>query len=265
MTDETGETNQTAPANETPPLHHTAEEEAGAPAPEAPLSEKREETATASRLGGQLDLLAGVAETTSRIVTRAVSILEEELATGIGMTQDIEQKYVDVEKLRSADSGEVIQRFRKDAHDMVDILIDLVNVATNALGNLSERVVSIGVGEPRQTGKKGAGGAIPSLAVPTLVKPGEEVEIPMTLENASDKPTEAFYFHSSDLVNTTGERIPAQHVSFSPERLVIEPQNATTVTVIVRVPENASPGIYSGLLQATRMDQLRAVLSIQIG
>jgi hypothetical protein len=47
--------------------------------------------------------------------------------------------------------------------------------------------------------------------------------------------------------------------------LIIEPQKATILTVIVNVPDNASPGVYSGLLQATRMDQLRAVLTIQIG
>ncbi len=220
---------------------------------------------SSARFTGQLDLLAGMAGTTSRIVNRAASILEEELATGIGITQNLEQKVMDVDKLRSADLQEVIQRFRKDAHDVVDILIDLMNVATSTLSSLGERAVSIGIRDtPRQMGNNRAETGIPSLAVPTLTKPGEVVEIPLTLENASDKPTEAFFFHSSDLVNTSGERILAQQISFSPERLIIEPQKSTTVTVIVRVPENASPGIYSGLLQATRMDQLRAVLSIQI-
>jgi hypothetical protein len=260
MTDEMDETKQTAPASRSRRSRRAPKKP---PAQEAPAPVSQEETP--SRLPGQLDLLAGMAGTTSRIVNRAASILEEELAAGIGVTQTIEQKYMDVAALRAADSQAVIQRFRKDAHDVVDILIDLVNAATNTLGGLSERAVSIGLGQPRKAAERGAGGAIPSLAVPTVAKPGEAVEIPMTLENESDKPTEAFYFHSSDLVNTTGERISAQQISFSPERLVIEPRKVTTVTVLVRVPDDASPGIYSGLLQATRMDQLRAVLSIQIG
>jgi hypothetical protein len=260
MTTEPDEIHQPAPTRKTRRPRRTPKE---APARVAPASESQEESA--SRLAGQIDLLAGMAGTTSRIVNRAASILEEELAAGIDVTRNIEQKYVDVDRLRSTDSQVVIQRFRKDAHDVVDILIDLVNVATNTLGGLSERAVSIGLGQPRKAAERGAGGAIPSLEVPTVAKPGEAVEIPMALENESDKPTEAFYFHSSDLVNTTGERISADKISFSPERLVIEPRNTTTVTVIVHVPDNASPGIYSGLLQATRMDQLRAVLSIQIG
>lgn len=261
MTEEMNETKQTARASRPRRSRRTPQKP---PVPEAPAPTSQEE-APSRLLPGQLDLLTGMAETTSRIVTRAASILEEELAAGISVTQTIEQKYMDVAALRSADSQAVIQRFRKDAHDVVDILIDLVNAATNTLGSLSERAVSIGLGQPRKAAERGAGGSIPALAVPTAAKPGEAVEIPMTLENESDKPTEAFYFHSSDLVNTTGERISAEHISFSPERLVIEPRKTTTVTVLVRVPDDASPGIYSGLLQATRMDQLRAVLSIQIG
>jgi hypothetical protein len=257
MTDEKLDTNEAASGKKTRRARRNQEKNPAADQ-KAPQAETKEQAA-------QLDILAGIAGTTSRIVNRAASILEEELAIGIGATQNIEQKFVDVEKVRSANSQEVIQRFRKDTHDVVDILIDLVNVATNALGNLSDRALSIGIKQPKKAGGKAATGVIPSLAVPTVVKPGEAVEIPMTLENESDKPTEAFFFHCSDLMNTAGERIPAHQVTFSPERLMIEPQKATIVTVIVHVPENASPGVYSGLLQATRMDQLRAVLTIQIG
>lgn len=235
-----------------------------APVETLPSPSANGDAPSSSRLAGQLDLLAGMAGTTSLIVTRAASILEEEIAAGISATQSIEQKVVDVDRLRAGDSQAVIQRFRKDAHDVVDILLDLVNVATNTMSDLSERAVKIGLGQPRKTGEKPAASAIPSLAVPTVARPGEAVEIPMMLENESDKPIEAFSFHSSDLMNADGERISAQQVSFSPERLVIEPKQATTVTVIVHVPDNAAPGVYSGLLQASRMDQLRAVLTLQI-
>ena len=234
------------------------------PAPPPPTGTR---TRGSSRLSGQLDLLAGMAGATSQIVNRAASILEEEIAAGINATQNMEQRVVDVDKLRAGDSQAVIQRFRKDAHDVVDILLDLVNVATNTMTDLSERAVRIGLGQPRGTtggGSRPTASAIPSLAVPTVAKPGEAVEIPMRLENESDKPIEAFSFHSSDLMNADGERISAQQISFSPERLVIEPKQATTVTVIVRVPEGTAPGTYSGLLQASRMDQLRAVLTLQI-
>lgn len=214
---------------------------------------------------GQADLVAGLAGTTSRIVNKAATILEEEIAAGIRVTQDLEKKYVDVEQVRTLDAQTVVERFRKDAHDVVDILIDLVNVASNAVTGLTERGINIGIGErPEKAEKREAGAAVPSLTYPSAVRPGEAVDIPMTLENESDQATEAFLFHSSDLVNTTGERISADRVSFAPEQLVIEPNGSAVVTVTVSVPEDASPGLYSGLLQAARMQQLRAILSIQI-
>ena len=230
-------------------------------------------------------MLAGVmgaAGSTVRIVQKAVSVLEEELAAGINTTRKLEQKMVDVDKLRSADPQEVIQRFRRDAHDVVDILLDLVNVATNSLDQLTQRVIRIGISEVRSggasssptgggasssaggSGGSSAGGGIPSLAVSTPVKPGGAVEIPMTLENESSKPTDVFYLLSSDLVNPNGDRISAGQVSFVPEKMIIEPQKSAVITVTVRVPDSTPPGTYSGLLQATKLEQLRAVLSIQI-
>ena len=247
-----------------------------APPPAAQPAPAQTQPQPQSAPSASVDMLAGVmgaAGSTVRIVQKAVSVLEEELAAGINTTRKLEQKMVDVDKLRSGDPQEVIQRFRRDAHDVVDILLDLVNVATNSLDQLTQRVIRIGVSEVRSggassssggTGGSSAGGGIPSLAVSTPVKPGGAVEIPMTLENESSKPTDVFYLLSSDLVNPNGDRIAAGQVSFVPEKMVIEPQKSAVITVTVRVPDSTPPGTYSGLLQATKLEQLRAVLSIQI-
>lgn len=235
----------------------------GQPSPAA------EPASTSSRpFGDQIDMLAGVAGKTAQIVYKAASVLEEELNTGIGGAQKLEEKFVDVEKLRSANPQEVMQRFRRDAHDVVDILIDLVNVATNAAGNLTQRMIKIQM-EQTETPVKGrmappASAGIPALTVPTPVKAGGEVQIPMTLENESSQETEAFNLLSSDLVNSDGERISAGQIRFTPERMVLEPHKSATVTVMVQVPANTRPGLYSGLLQASKLEQLRAVLTLQI-
>ena len=268
-----GRRRASSPSSGTPPRRAAKPEPQATPPEQAPANPQPQ--SAPGRPAPQLDVLAGVmgaAGSTVRIVQKAVSVLEEELAAGINTTQKLEQKVVDVDKLRSADPQEVIQRFRRDAHDVVDILLDLVNVATNSLDQLTQRVIRIGVSESRSGaapspaggGGGGAGGGIPSLVVSTPVKPGAAVEIPMTLENESSKPTDVFYLLSSDLVNPNGDRIAAQQVSFVPEKMVIEPQKSAVITVTVRVPESTPPGTYSGLLQATKLEQLRAVLSIQI-
>lgn len=221
-----------------------------------------------SRTPGQLDMLIGVADTTSRIVQRAASILEEELASGIVAARQIERRFVDVEKIRSRDPEEVMQRFRRDAHEVVDILIDLVSVATTSLSGLAQRAITIsagavGSGESPAKPAPSAGG-IPALTIAQPVKPGERVEVPMTLENDSDRTTETFRFISSDLINPDGERIPAQQITFVPETITIEPHKSATITVAIVVPEGAPSGVYSGLLQATRLNQLRAVVTLQV-
>lgn len=219
--------------------------------------------------GSQLDMLLGVAGTTSRIVQRAAFILEEEIASGIVAAQQVEKQFIDVEKLRSRDAEETLQRFRRDAHDVVDILLDLVNVATNSLSGLAQRAVTISAnavdaaasaGQPTST----PSGGIPALTIGRPVKAGERVEVPMRLENDSDRVTETFHFISSDLLNPSGQRIPAQEISFAPETISIEPHQSATITVAINVPEGAEAGVYSGLLQATRLDQLRAVVTLQV-
>lgn len=204
---------------------------------------------------------------TSRIVQQAATILEEEIAAGIVAAKRVEGRLVDVQKLRGADPQEVMQRFRRDAHEVVDILIDLVNVATNSLGGLAQRVVRIreGGGSADDGGKpRSPAGAVPSLNVPRPVRSGESVEVPLTLENDGDNPTDNFAFVCSDLVNPGGERIGGEFVSFAPTSLTIAPHSAATVMISVSVPAGTPPGTYSGILQATRMERVRAVLSVSI-
>jgi hypothetical protein len=230
---------------------------AGAAA-ESPLPGQQSAPPAASFAGA----LAG---RTSRIVQQAASILEEELAAGIVAAREVEARFVDVPKVRGADAKEVMQRFRRDAHDVVDILIDMVTVATNAVGGIAQRAVTV------RTGTKGADGSpapaafgTPSLDVPHKVRAGESIEVPLAVENAGDAPTEAIEFHSSDLVSATGARITAGRVSFAPPALVIAPGQSEVVKVTLSVPADTPPGIYAGLLQASKLHQLRAVVTVQI-
>src|SRR3990172_8808806 len=220
---------------------------ASTPAPEANVGRKAAPTASkaeaaegqpeanssASRLfSNQMDMLAGVAGNTARIIHPAASVLEEELNSGIDATRRLEEEVVDVEKLRSNDSQVVMQRFRRDAHDVVDILIDLVNVATNAIENLTQRMITIRMDETKEKGGAAVSAGIPALTVPTPVKAGGDVQIPVSLENESNQQTETFNLISSDLVNSEGERITAAQITFNPDHMVLEPHKVATVTVM---------------------------------
>lgn len=211
-----------------------------------------------------LGAAAGLAGRTSRIVQQAASILEEELAAGIVAAREVEKRFVDVQRLRSADAQEVMQRFRRDAHDVVDILLDMVTVATNAVGGLTQRAVTVGSPKRADGAVPLATAGTPSLDVPYKVKAGESIEVPLALENGGDVPTEALDFHSSDLVSASGRRIEADRVSFAPQSLVIAARHSEVVKVTVAVPADTPPGTYAGLLQASKLEQLRAIVTVQI-
>jgi hypothetical protein len=213
---------------------------------------------------------AGFAETTSRIVRQAASILEEEIAAGVVAAKEVEKRFIDVDTLRSGDPGEVIQRFRKDTHEVVDILLDLAHAATRSLGDVAGRAVRLRpIGMGMQRGESGpntlAAGAMPTLMIPAPVAPGGTSEVMLSVENDTESPTATFEFHSTDLIDQDGHRIAAEHVSFSSRSLSVGPHQTEKVGIRVTVPTGTPAGRYSGMLQASRMDHLRAILLIDIG
>lgn len=204
------------------------------------------------------------AGTTSRLVQQAASILEEEIAAGIVAAKKVEEQFIRVNEIRSGKPDELMQRFRRDAHEVVDILLDLLTSATKYFGGLTQRVITIrGVGR-KQTEEHTAPGQLPTLMIPKSIKAGESAEVTMTLENASNQETDVFSFHSTDLVNAAGDRIDAKQVAFAPSSITIGPRKKDKVVVTVRIPKRTVSGVYSGLIQATKLDQLRAVLIAEV-
>jgi uncharacterized membrane protein len=96
------------------------------------------------------------------------------------------------------------------------------------------------------------------------MKPGTETEVPMELENRSREVTDVFSMYCTDLISNQGNRIVAGNIVFSPQTIKIEPSKTEKVLVKVSVPKNTPAGSYSGLVQATNLDQLRAILIIKV-
>jgi hypothetical protein len=215
---------------------------------------------TASQVAEQLPpIFRNFADTTSHVVKQAASILEEEVAAGILAARQIENKFINAEELRSARPDEVLQRFRRDAHDVVDILLVVVVASVRNATKMAQRAISI-----RTTGRNTNAATTSVLTMPQSVKPGEIAEISLVIENDGDATAEPFELRSTDLVSTGGQRIPAHAVTFNPAAITIGPHESQKVVVRVKPPMDTPVGTYSGLIQSTRPDQLRAILSIVI-
>ena len=227
----------------------------------APRAVEPSTAPTGAHVAVDASMVKGLARSASRIVSQATTILEEELAAGIGAAKQIESRLLDVSEMRSTNPDEVMERFRKDAHEVVDIVLDLLNVPTRSLGGLAQR---ISVGEAPAGRSVGPGANAPTITLPEDVPAGSSAQVPFSLENDGDAPTAKFKFQATDLVNAGGDAIQGRHVSFDPATLTIPPHNRESVTISVQVPKGTSPGVYSGLVLASKLERLRAVLVVSV-
>lgn len=95
-----------------------------------------------------------LAKSAPRIIQEAASILEEEVAAGIVAAKKIEKRYINVVKIRIEKPNQVLKRFRKDAHEVVDILVDMINVGTNYLNAIAEQKSKSTTKKPGKSAKK---------------------------------------------------------------------------------------------------------------
>ncbi|HET9397601.1 MAG TPA: hypothetical protein VFO45_02165 [Sphingomicrobium sp.] len=100
---------------------------------------------------------AELANQATIFIRKAASVLEKEVAAGIVAAQSLEKRLVDVDGIRSRSPDELMQRFRRDAHDLVDVVIDLVALGVRSAETIAERAVEVAKedggpekGRPRQ-------------------------------------------------------------------------------------------------------------------
>lgn len=226
-------------------------------APETSRQEKAGEPAAAQ----SSPIFKTLADTTSHVVRQAASILEEEIAAGILAARQIEDKFLDSAEIRSGKPDEVFHRFRRDAHEVVDIVMDVVGVTVRNAGRMAQRAISIRSTAARSSSDNGSV-AVLTMAQP--IKPGEAGELSLVVENDGETAAEAFELHPTDLISTVGHRIPSKAIELQPALLKIEPHQSQRVVVRVKPPADTPPGTYSGLIQSTRSDQLRAVFTVVV-
>jgi hypothetical protein len=227
------------------------------------------------------DDVAAAAASAARLVQRAGVILEEELSSGLDALDRLEQRYVDVDRVRDPETFVLLSRFRSDAHQIVDLLIDVVGASLDGVGKLTEQGITIGVPLGRVTGPisgivggNGAGsgrsvngGATGHAAVLESASPvaaGETARVSMAVTNQSSEETERFAVVASDLVSDGGVRIAGDRITIEPGEVTLAPGASERVSIVVAVPLDASPGRYAGLVQATQLDHVRAVLVITV-
>lgn len=96
------------------------------------------------------------------------------------------------------------------------------------------------------------------------VAPGGSAQVSIKLVNEDDQPAHIGLL-STTLLGEDGAQIPAANVSFEPNEMTLAPGSTGAVIVRTTIPTRTRSGVYSGLLRASRLDYLHAVLVVQVG
>ena len=105
---------------------------------------------------------------------------------------------------------------------------------------------------------------LPVLRVRRSVPPGGAAKLHTGLRNEGPNPVE-IGFVWSELVAGPDSRIHASCLRLLPGRLRVPSGTFVDLTICLDVPDDARPGLYQALLQATERVGLRALLTFPVG
>jgi len=105
---------------------------------------------------------------------------------------------------------------------------------------------------------------MPVLRARRSVPPGGDAEIHTRLRNDGPTPAEVGFVWS-DLVAEPDGRIHAGCLRLLPARVRVPPGACVDLAIGLEVPDDARPGLYHALLQATERVGLRALLTFPVG
>jgi uncharacterized membrane protein len=197
------------------------------------------------------------------VVQHAAEVLESEISAVIQVAKQVEDKSVIGARLQSEPPKDVVQRLRRDAHEVVDIFIDVFSVSLKTMDNVTN-VVTLRDENVTAKPEQATSSTRSIITAPQSVKAGELAEIPISFENSANTSTEEFKLYSTDLISDSGERIQSSQISFIPTSLKVGPHRTEKVKVTIIVPKETKPGVYSGLVLAANMNQLRSEIVLKV-
>jgi hypothetical protein len=141
--------------------------------------------------------------------------------------------------LGEQDQAAQIDRLRRSAYDLIETVL--------------------GVFSPKVTG----GEAVPLLKTAAPARAGTLATVNMRVTNESSDSADV-NFYCTNLISDNGYEIPSLRVAFSPHTLSVPPGGEVVATVTLSIPQQAPPGVYTGLVQVSGMKEVRAVVVFNV-
>lgn len=150
------------------------------------------------------------------------------------------------------DSGEPATTFGADAEKMVDAYFDLMQVSWDVFGSFVRASVAAWSGA--------VGGNQVRLSD---ARPGEKARGAIHLHNSADKDVEGAKVEISDLVGASGV-IDSDAATIDPRKVSIAAGQSASVAVVVAVPDDAGPGLYTGVASAPFEPRAEVAVTLRV-
>jgi hypothetical protein len=188
------------------------------------------------------------------LTERAAAILRDEIANG-ALTNIAAASRVWPAHRLGLMTPEATRRLVAEFGGLLDTVLDLLAPPPRSSAAVSDHAVERG-GQTIEP--------LPVLRARRPVPPGGAAEIHTSLRNDGPTPVEVG-FVCSDLVAEPDGRIHAGCLRLLPGRVRILPDDFAGLAIGLDVPDDARPGLYHALLQATERAGLRALLTFPVG
>jgi hypothetical protein len=183
----------------------------------------------------------------SSLLTRAASILAQEAAripsTFLGTAAPGAAGPLANLQLpggQALGSGVDLDRLRRYAHEVIETLLTPFSPKVRPLDD-----------------------RVPLLRCVAPVNGGSAASAAVHVANEEAEPSEVTLY-CSNFIADCGYEIPALRVEFLPRTLTIAPKSMATFEVKIAVPQQAPPGLYSGLVQAAGNKYVKAIVSVEV-
>ena len=199
---------------------------------------------------------------TATLGERAAAILRDEIEHG-ALANVAAASQVWSTHRRDLLTPEATRRLAAEFGGLLDTVLDLLTPSPRPAAASSlpppAAMPDYGPDQGRQTIEP-----LPALRARRSVPPGGTAEIHTRLRNDGPTPAEVGFVWS-DLVGEPDGRIHAGCLRLLPSRVRVPPGTCVDLAIGLEVPDDARPGLYHALLQATEPVGLCALLTFPIG
>lgn len=199
-----------------------------------------------------------------RIVSSAVNVLEEEIAAGILAAKKIEKKLIDVDEIRS-NPDDLINRIRRDSHEVLDLYIDTFASLSGKLNTIIESLKTDPEEKPEPFHARARKKTDAIILEPDgPLKPGESCTLTLVVYEDTVGAAGKVSLRKSDLVGPDNQLISQRAISIVPRTLVVKGEAEREIRIILKLPKRILPGVYNALLTDIYNPLIRMILSIQV-